>query len=273
MLMTQEKNSNFDGLLASAIALASPGKEAGSVAALRRLASDFNGELSFAQEGRLRYALGRILQQQGRAEEACGEFSRACGCFDHIGGAALALAAAALAGAELECGRKEQSVRDGRRAKELLLSSMGRDDPRLAPSLFTLSFAEYESGNYREAEDLVRSAMEIWKRLNGEDSLQVSTCLNDLGRICEETGRIDEGIALHRACLAIREKVLGRHPETAFSLGNLGTALASAGRWAEASAVLERALSCYAECGRIDGEAVDGLRSNLEVCRRALANG
>jgi len=252
--------------------LASPGKEAEAAAALRRLASDFEGRLSPVQEGRLRYALGRILQQQGRAEEACGEFSRACGCFEHGGGAAMALAAAALAGAELACGRKEQSVWDGRRAKDLLLASLDRDDPRLAPSLFTLSFAEYESGNYREAEDLVRSAMEIWKRLNGEDSLQVSTCLNDLGRICEETDRIDEGISLHRACLAIREKILGTHPETAFSLGNLGTALASAGRWEEGAAVLERALSCYAECGRIEGDAVDGLRSNLEVCRHALAN-
>ncbi len=268
--MMLEKNGNFDGLLASALALSGQGKEREMEAALRRLALDFSGSLQPEQEGRLHYALGRVLQQQGKAEDAAAEYSQACACLEHFGGAASALAAAALANAELECGRREQSVRDGRRAQELLLSSLSQDDPRLAPSLFMLSFAEYESGNYHEAEALVRSAMAIWKRQNGDESLQVSTCLNDLGRICEETDRLDEGIALHRACLAIREKKLGTHPETAFSLGNLGTALASAGRWEEAAQILTRAISCYAECGRIDGEAVDGLRRNLEVCRSAL---
>lgn len=268
--MLMENNGNFDALLASAIALSGQGKARETEAALRRMESDFAGKLLPEQEGRLRYALGRSLQQQGKDEEAVGEFSRACACMEPGGGAASALALVALANAELACGRREQSVRDGRRAAELLHAALGKDDPRLAPSLFMLSFAEYESGNYHEAEALVRSAMEIWKRQNGEESLQVSTCLNDLGRICEETDRIDEGIALHRACLAIREKILGTHPETAFSLGNLGTALASAGRWEEAASVLERALSCYAECGRIDGEAVEGLRRNLAVCRSAL---
>ena len=111
----------------------------------------------------------------------------------------------------------------------------------------------------------------------------MSTCLNNLGRICEETGRPDEGIALHRAALDIRRKVLGDHPETAFSMGNLGTALASAGRGRLSSLssslacrlssadMLEQAIACYARCGHTGGNDIEGYRRNLEVCRSALA--
>ena len=83
--------------------------------------------------------------------------------------------------------------------------------------------------------------------------------------------RPEEGIAHHRAALAIRRKVLGDHPETAFSAGNLGTALAAAGKWREATETLEEAIACYARCGHTAGNDIEGYRRNLDVCRSALA--
>ncbi len=55
----------------------------------------------------------------------------------------------------------------------------------------------------------------------------MGTCLNNLGRLYEECGQLDRGIALHRKAVALRQDVLGDHEDTAFSLGNLGVALAS----------------------------------------------
>ena len=58
-----------------------------------------------------------------------------------------------------------------------------------------------------------------------------------------------EGIALHRQAVALRTRLLGDHEDTAFSLGNLGVALASGGEWQEAAATLEQAVAMYEKLG------------------------
>lgn len=222
-------------------------------------------------EGKLRYSLGVVLFQQNRNTEAREELRRSSSLLEPASGQALALALTALARVEIACNDVENSVRTGRRALELLRRCLPADDPRLAPSLFALSFGEYMARNLGRAEALNLEAKELWERQRGPESLEVSTCLNNLGRIYEEMDRYDEGIAHHKAALAIRLKVLGDHPETAFSLGNLGTALASAGRWQEAADTLEKAIACYARCGQTEGPGIEGYRSNLNICKAALA--
>lgn len=223
------------------------------------------------EEGNLRYSLGLALFHQGKNTEAREEFQRSCELLAHSSGAVRALALTALARAELACRDVEESVKTGRKALELLKRHLAADDPRMAPSLFALSFGEYLARNLDRAEELNLEAKRLWEGQNGPESLEVSTCLNNLGRIYEEMDRHEEGIAHHRAALAIRKKLLGDHPETAFSMGNLGTALASAGRWKEAADMLEEAIACYARCGHTEGSDIEGYRSNLNVCKAALA--
>ena len=229
--------------------------------------------LSAAEEARIRYILGLALLDSGSAEDACRELEASSSLFRQSGGtsAALALAVTAHARAELACGRTEKSLILGTEARPLLEASLGGSDTRLAASLFSLSFAEYSSRHFEAAEELVSKAMRIWQSASGPECPEVTTCLNNLGRICEETGRTDEGIALHRKALDIRRKTLGDHTETAFSMGNLGVALAAAGRWREAADMLEAALACYARCGRTEGDYVEGYRYNLDICRKALS--
>ena len=139
-----------------------------------------------------------------------------------------------------------------------------------AKALFSRSWEAYEQRRLFDAENLTRQAKELWEQELGRDSLQVSTCMNNLGRICEETDRAEEGIVWHRAALAIRQKLLGDHPETAFCYGNLGTALAMAGYLQEAVEMLNAAVSCFEKCGT-RGHDLEGYRRNLEICRAALA--
>jgi len=155
-------------------------------------------------------------------------------------------------------------------AEKLLAQSLPENDARTASVLFTLSMSAYVSRALNKAEERLLRAMEIWKALYGEDCPERAVCLNNLGRICEESDRLEEGIAWHRAALAMKKKVLGTHPETAFSLGNLGTALASAGQWKEAAALLDEALACYAACGQTSGPHIDGYRRNRDICLQAL---
>ena len=238
--------------------------------ALRDLLREYPA-LPAADEGGLRYALGLALFHQNRAEEAREEFSRACALLEQAPGPDLALAETALARAELACNDIDRSVETGRRAFELLQRHLPADDPRMAPSLFALSFGEYMARHLDRAEELNLRARDLWEKQRGPESLEVSTCLNNLGRIYEEAGRNEEGVAHHRAALAIRRNVLGDHPETAFSMGNLGTALAAAGHWQEAADMLEEAIACYARCGRTEGRDIDGYRYNLNICKKALS--
>ena len=140
-----------------------------------------------------------------------------------------------------------------------------------ASALFSRSWEAYEQRRLFEAENLTRQAKELWEQELGPECLQVSTCLNNLGRICEETDRAEEGIVWHRAALAMRHKLLGDHPETAFSYGNLGTALAMAGYLEEAVEMLGAAVDCFERCGDSGGHDVEGYKRNFEICRAALA--
>ena len=140
-----------------------------------------------------------------------------------------------------------------------------------ARQLFARSWAAYSQGELKEAEEFTLQAKAIWEREMGPESLPVSTCMNNLGRICEETDRPEEGIAWHRAALALRKRLLGDHPETAFCYGNLGTALAMAGHLEEAVETLAAAVECFERCGDNGGHDVSGYKRNLEICRNALA--
>lgn len=221
------------------------------------------------EEGRVRYALALCLLHQKKHAEARDALENAVRLLNDESERALAFTA--LARACFACGDLKKSLNEGRKARLMLRDTLSPDDARLAPSLFSLSFAEYEARNLECAEQLCLEARELWEKQLGPENLELSTCLNNLGRIYEEMGREEDGIAHHRKALAIRRKVLGDHPETAFSMGNLGTALAAAGKWEEAAAVLEEAIACYARCGHAEGRDIEGYRRNLNVCRKALA--
>ena len=140
-----------------------------------------------------------------------------------------------------------------------------------ARQLFARSWAAYSQGELKEAEEFTLQAKAIWEQEMGPESLPVSTCMNNLGRICEETDRAEEGIEWHRKALALRQKLLGDHPETAFCYGNLGTALAANGQFEEAIDVLSDAINLFEKCGNTNGHDVEGYKRNLAVCVDALS--
>ena len=139
-----------------------------------------------------------------------------------------------------------------------------------ASAIFSRAWEAYTQRRLFEAENLIRQAKDLWEQELGPESLQMSTCMNNLGRICEETDRAEEGIVWHRAALAMRQKLLGDHPETAFCYGNLGTALAMAGYLEEAVEMLGAAVACFERCGDSGGHDVEGYKRNFEICSAAL---
>ncbi len=170
-----------------------------------------------------------------------------------------------------ECGAVEEAITLGREALDILKETCEPEDPRVAEAQLNLSSHQYTAGDFDAAEANLRAALEIWERREGPRSMAVSTCLNNLGRLYERRGDARAGASFHRRAVEIRTELLGDHPETAFSLGNLGAALAGDGRWREAAEALEAALACHERLGRADGEEAAVCRANLRLCRDASA--
>ena len=217
--------------------------------------------------------LGRTLLALKRPQEACATMEQALDLSRSVFGNSSLLTLGILqnfAHVQLESGNARQSEALGREAASLCEAVHGANSPHLAEALLHLSAACYRQQKLEDAQHCLQRAMQIWQA-QPEPSPRLGTCLNNLGRIEEEKGNHAQGIALHRQAVALRRSLLGEcHEDTAFSLGNLGVALAASGQWLEAADVLESALACYARLGKHRSAEAEGYRQNLAVCRKAL---
>lgn len=170
-----------------------------------------------------------------------------------------------------ESGATAESAAAGEEAASLAERLYGPTSPELAGALFRLSAAPYRARDFARAEALILRAKAIWEAQPGPVPQQVGTCLNNLGRIHEELGDMAGGIAFHREAVAFRRRLPDRE-DLAFSLGNLGVALAQDGQWREACAALEEALETYGAAGKGESREARGYAANLDICRRALAD-
>lgn len=218
--------------------------------------------------------LGCSLHALSRLEEAENAFGEALALLRQTFGADHPHVAGGLqnlARLRAERGAVKDAVALGQEALDILLHSCDADDPRVAGARLNLSSHQYAAEDFDAAEANLCAAMDIWERGAGPRSLEVSTCLNNLGRLYERRGDARTGVSFHRRAVEIRREILGDHPETAFSLGNLGAALAGDGHWQEAAATLEAALACHEHLGQAHGEEAAICRANLALCREALA--
>lgn len=218
-------------------------------------------------------ALGRALLALKRPHEACATMEQALALSRGVFGNNSLLTLGILqnfAHVQLESGNTQQSEVLGREAANLCEAVHGDGSPHLAEALLHLSGALYRQQKLDDAQHCLQRAMQIWQA-QPEPSPRLGTCLNNLGRIEEEKGNHAQGIALHREAVALRRSLLGEcHEDTAFSLGNLGVALAASGQWHEAADILESALACYVRLGKHRSPEAEGYRKNLGVCRKAL---
>lgn len=218
-------------------------------------------------------ALGRALLSLGQTAEAVPALEESLALMRETAGEDAPLTVGVmqhLAQTWLEWGDLRKSAALCREAVRRCERAFGPTSLRLAQALMQLSAVCYRQKLLDEARMCLQRAMAIWEAQRPLPP-ELALCCNNLGRILEEQGRIAEGIAQHRRAVALRRDLLGdRHADTAFSLGNLGVALASGGQWDEAAHTLEAAVACYARMGMYDCADVRCLKENLVLCRRAL---
>ena len=100
-----------------------------------------------------------------------------------------------------------------------------------------------DTNRFKEAEPLLRRALEINMAFFGERHPAVARGLNNLGRLLKDTNRLEETEPLLRRALEIDTASFGEHhPNVARDLNNLGVILQITNRIEEAEALLRRAL-------------------------------
>lgn len=169
--------------------------------------------------------LGRCLHIQGRLEEAEAFFRESLRLLEELFGPNHIHVAGGLqnlARLRSERGECEEAATLGERALAILKENLPADDLRIADALLNLSSHQYTAKKYDAAEANLKTALALWEAKEGRRCFGVSTCLNNLGRICEERGETHQGVLYHQEAVSIRKEILGIHPETAFSLGNYG---------------------------------------------------
>ncbi|MCR5825707.1 MAG: tetratricopeptide repeat protein, partial [Oscillospiraceae bacterium] len=102
----------------------------------------------------------------------------------------------------------------------------------------------FGDGRYRDAETLLRGALDIRERLLDKEHPDVAAALHALGKTYEKMGRYDEARAALQRALDIRTHTLGeRHPDTAASCDRLAAVYRDRGEYDRALALFQTALS------------------------------
>ena len=135
-------------------------------------------------------------------------------------------------------------------ARRVLDEALKLQPPASSPSagraqnLLELANVTFYQGHYDESAQFNREALEIDRRIFGEQHPAVAEELNNLGAIEFNRGNLPAAENNYRQSLAIVEHWYGPdHPETAANLTALAQTLTNEKRTTEARALLERALS------------------------------
>ncbi|MBD2346757.1 tetratricopeptide repeat protein [Anabaena subtropica] len=113
----------------------------------------------------------------------------------------------------------------------------------LATSLNNLAGLYYSQGSYDQAEPLFLQALELSKRLLGDNHPSVATSLNNLASLYNSQGRYDQAEPLFLQALELSKRLLGdNHPDIATSLNNLASLYKSQGRYDQAEPLFLQAL-------------------------------
>lgn len=169
-----------------------------------------------------------------------------------------------LAHALMVGGSLEESLKAAKEGLALAEKAWPDNSAEVAHALFTLASTLYEMKDLDAAEAALLRAKKILEVQSGEPDEQIGTILNNLGRIYEERGDLANGIDYHRRAVEFRRKMPNKE-DLAFSLGNYGVALGTAGKLREACEALYEAGVIYAALNLADSPVAKAFATNLEL--------
>jgi CHAT domain-containing protein len=123
------------------------------------------------------------------------------------------------------------------------LSAAAQEEWRTLADLVQKAEQLRQKGRYAEAEPLYREALEIRRRLLGEDHPYTAQSYNNFAMNLDAHGKYAEAEPLYREALEIRRRLLGEdHPYTGQSYNNVAMNMKAQGKYAEAERLFRKAL-------------------------------
>lgn len=102
-----------------------------------------------------------------------------------------------------------------------------------------------ELGKYAEAQKFFERALELDRKVSGNQSRDVAAALDGLAVVFERQGKIEKANELHKQSLEIWEKIAPDSPDLGICLTNLGVLCGHQKRYSDAEKYLERALQIF----------------------------
>ncbi|MCA9803717.1 MAG: tetratricopeptide repeat protein [Cyanobacteria bacterium HKST-UBA02] len=167
-----------------------------------------------------------------------------------------------------QAGLEARQRGDYRKAEELLRTALDQSRDRPAAdqlqSLNSLSVVLTELGRPAEAEPLLRRVLVIQEQLLPADSLETARTLSNLSECLRQQGKLDEAEKLIRRSLPIVEKQLGSDDLAAsVVLNNLSMILLDQCRYDEAEDMMKRSLAIRQTRLGAEDKAVATVLNNL----------
>lgn len=175
-----------------------------------------------------------------------------------------------LAHALMSSGHLEESLKAAKESVAFAERSFPPNSPEVAAALFSLASTLYELKDYDAAEAKLVQAKKILETTSDGPVELVGTILNNLGRIYEERGDLANGIDYHRRAVELRRRLPNRE-DLAFSLGNYGVALGTAGRLQEACEALSEAIVIYGALNLAESPVAQAFAANLKLFQNIMA--
>ncbi len=127
----------------------------------------------------------------------------------------------------------------------------------LAGSLNHLGRVRAQAGDFQAAEPLFVEALELRRRLFGNESGEVAASLNNVALVRHDLGYYAEALGLYREALALDRRLSGPdHPSTAVTMANVALLLHDQGEYAEAELLYREALAIWQRHEGPEGESV-----------------
>jgi DNA-binding SARP family transcriptional activator len=243
--------------------------------------------------GRLVCRLGEVLDAAGHLAPALDLHRRAVRILDSTldpDDVVLAHAYNRL-GHVLNCADDALAAIEAHERALLALQKAGRDD-LVPPVQVDLGYTLWAAGRLGPAGEALRTGRTLLEGQGRRDDREWAHATAGLGMIEQDTGNLEDAVALQRTALEVFTRVCGPdHPDTAQTLDKLGYALRLSGRAAEAVEVHLRAVRllvrvlgtddsrvamtltnlglAYADAGRI-GDAVEAQARARRIFHAAL---
>lgn len=187
------------------------------------------------------------LMVQGNVLDRTGEYAKAAILYREAERLAesshdprLAFAINAVANTDQELGNFAQAEREYRHALAVAAST-GKFTRPYALTLDNLGVHYMEAGQRKQAEDLLRKALDIHLKIEPPDSEEVALARNALANLIVDDGRYAEAETLVEAAIATFRKHPTGTGQQAVGLNNLGVVRMQQRRYTEATELFEEA--------------------------------